>query len=232
MALKEHFTKDAKVRFCDELLDEIEKYGFGSMLKTDQDALLYHLMVSNINYGVIKDRYSWIDLLRVKASKLNSVQETASVKYNKIEDSGKNWLLVCKQMEKHPPEVKDIESGQVRIYIDDAHIYRFMEWYLNQHGSSPEYQLNKTQLVVKYEMYLSFLETITKKVGIDTEGMEKALREDKSKGKITKTYNSASSLLSDLKDKVKETTIQEGTKALLEYAGTAIIGYAKKQIGE
>ncbi len=31
---------------------------------------------------------------------------------------------------------------------------------------------------------------------------------------------------------MKETTMEEGTKELLEYAGTAIIGFAKKQIGE
>lgn len=232
MALKDNFTKKAKVAICNYLLDEIEKYGFGSMLKSDQDALLYHLIATYINPGVINSRHDWIKVLRVKPGRLNGVQETASVKFNKIEDDPYNWLLVCKQLKNHPPEVKDADSGKVVVYIDDAHIYRFLEWYLNNEGSSPEYQLNKTQLVIKYQMYLSFLEKIESNVGIETTALQKKLKDDKSANKIKKAYNSPISLLKDVRNKVSETTISEGTKELLEYAGSAIIGFAKKQIGE
>lgn len=232
MSLKEKFTNPAKVAICDSLLDEIEKYGLGSMLKSDQDALFYHLLARFINPGVIKSRHDWIRLLRVKPGRLNGIQETASVKFDKLEDTPSNWLKVNLQLERHYPEVKDKNSGTVVIYIDDAHVYRFLEWYLNMNGSSPEYEINRTRLVIKYTMYLTFLEKITNDVGLDISKLEKQLKEDKSAGKIKKTYNSASDLLKDLKEKMKETTIREGTKELLEYAGTAIIGFAKKQIGE
>lgn len=231
MSLKDNFTDQSKIAICNDLLDEIEKYGLGSLLKSDQDALVYHLIATYINSGVVKSRHDWIQLLRVKPGRLNGIQETASVKFNKIEDSPDNWSTVAKQLGSHHPEVKDKETGTVVIYIDDAHVYRFLEWYLNQNGSSPEYQLNKTQLVVKYEMYLSFLEKISKDVGLDVDKLNKKLRDDKSAGKISNTYNSVSSLLKDLRKKVSDTTIQEGTKQLLEYAGTAIIKYAKNKLG-
>ncbi len=230
MSLKDNFTNPAKVAICDYLLDEIEKYGFGSMLKSDQDALLYHLIATYINPGVINSRHDWIKILRVKPGRLNGVQETASVKFNKIEDVGANWLLISRQLNNHPPEVQDLSSGKVVIYIDDAHIYRFLEWFLNQQGSSPEYVLNKTQLVLKYELYILILEKINEKVGLEVSDLKKKLKEDKSSKKITKTYNSASDLLKDIKERVKETTLKEGTKELLEYGSTAIITYAKNKL--
>ena len=230
MSLKDNFIQKSKENFFDEFIDEIEKYGFGSMLKSDQDALLYHLLAKHITPGVIKNRHDWIKILRIKPGRLNGVQETASVKFNKIEDLTSNWLLISRQLNSHPPEVKDIESGKVVIYIDDAHIYRFLEWFLNQQGSSPDYTLNKTQLVLKYELYLLILEKINDKVGLDVEKLKKKLKDDKSAKKIAKTYNSASDLIKEVKERVKETTIKEGTKELLEYASTAIITFAKKQI--
>jgi len=230
MSLKDHFQPKSKERFFDELIDEIEKYGFGSMLKSDQDALLYHLLAKHITPGVIRNRHSWVEILRVKPSRLNGVQETASVKFNLIKDDSFNWLLVSRQLSNHSPEVKDLSSGNVLVYIDDAHIYRFLEWFLNQQGSSPEYVLNKTQLVLKYDLYLLILEKINEKVGLDVKSLKKKLKEDKSAKKITKTYNSASDLIKEVKERVKETTIKEGTKELLEYASTAVITFAKKQI--
>ncbi|MEH6761861.1 MAG: hypothetical protein V7687_11915 [Maribacter arcticus] len=230
MSLKNHFQPKSKERFFDEFIDEIENYGFGSMLKSDQDALLYHLLAKHITPGVIKNRHSWVEMLRVKPSRLNGVQETASVKFNLIKDDSFNWLLVSRQLNSHPPEVQDLSSGKVVIYIDDAHIYRFLEWFLNELGSSPEYVLNKTQLVLKYELYLLILEKINEKVGLDVEEFKKKLKDDKSAKRITKTYNSADGLLKDVKERFKETTLKEGTKELLKYASTAIITYAKKKI--
>ena len=230
MSLKDQFQPKSKERFFDEFIDEIEKYGFGSMLKTDQEALLYHLLAKHITPGIIKNRHSWVEILRIKPSKLNGVQETASVKFNLIKDDSFNWLLVSRQLNNHAPEVQDLTSGKVIVYIDDAHIYRFLEWFLNQQGSSPEYVLNKTQLVLKYELYLLILEKINEKVGLDVKSLKKKLKDDKSAKKITKTYNSASDLIKEVKERVKETTIKEGTKELLEYASTAVITFAKKQI--
>ena len=229
MSLKDQFQPKSKERFFDEFIDEIEKYGFGSMLKTDQEALLYHLLAKHITPGIIKNRHSWVEILRIKPSKLNGVQETASVKFNLIKDDSFNWLLVSRQLNNHAPEVQDLSSGKVIVYIDDAHIYRFLEWFLNQQGSSPEYVLNKTQLVLKYELYLLILEKINEKVGLEVKDLKKKLKEDKSAKKITKTYNSVADLLKEIKERVKETTIREGTKELLEYVSTAIITYAKKQ---
>jgi hypothetical protein len=229
MSLKDQFQPKSKERFFDEFIDEIEKYGFGSMLKTDQEALLYHLLAKHITPGIIKNRHSWVEILRIKPSKLNGVQETASVKFNLIKDDSFNWLLVSRQLNNHAPEVQDLTSGKVIVYIDDAHIYRFLEWFLNQQGSSPEYVLNKTQLVLKYELYLLILEKINEKVGLEVKDLKKKLKEDKSAKKITKTYNSASDLLKDIKERLKENTLREGTKELLEYVSTAIITYAKKQ---
>jgi hypothetical protein len=229
MSLKDQFQPKSKERFFDEFIDEIEKYGFGSMLKTDQEALLYHLLAKHITPGIIKNRHSWVEILRIKPSKLNGVQETASVKFNLIKDDSFNWLLVSRQLNNHAPEVQDLSSGKVIVYIDDAHIYRFLEWFLNQQGSSPEYVLNKTQLVLKYELYLLILEKINEKVGLEVKDLKKKLKEDKSAKKITKTYNSASDLLKDIKERLKENTLREGTKELLEYVSTAIITYAKKQ---
>jgi hypothetical protein len=229
MSLKDHFLTKSKEHFFDEFIDEIEKYGFGSMLKSDQDALLYHLLAKHITPGVIKNRHSWVEVLRVKPSRLNGVQELASVKFNSIKDDSKNWLIVSRQLNNHIPEVQDLSSGKVVVYIDDAHIYRFLEWFLNQQGSSPEYVLNKTQLVLKYELYLLILEKINEKVGLEVEDLKKKLKEDKSAKKITKAYNSPTDLLKDIKERVKETTIKEGTKELLEYASTAILTYAKNK---
>jgi hypothetical protein len=229
MSLKDHFQPKSKERFFDEFIDEIEKYGFGSMLKTDQEALMYHLLAKHITPGIIKNRHSWVEILRIKPTRLSGVQETASVKFNLIKDDSFNWLLVSRQLNNHAPEVQDLTSGKVIVYIDDAHIYRFLEWFLNQQGSSPEYVLNKTQLVLKYELYLLILEKINEKVGLEVKDLKKKLKEDKSAKKITKTYNSASDLLKDIKERLKENTLREGTKELLEYVSTAIITYAKKQ---
>ena len=229
MSLKDHFQPKSKERFFDEFIDEIEKYGFGSMLKTDQEALMYHLLAKHITPGIIKNRHSWVEILRIKPTRLSGVQETASVKFNLIKDDSFNWLLVSRQLNNHAPEVQDLTSGKVIVYIDDAHIYRFLEWFLNQQGSSPEYVLNKTQLVLKYKLYLLILEKINEKVGLEVKDLKKKLKEDKSAKKITKTYNSASDLLKDIKERLKENTLREGTKELLEYVSTAIITYAKKQ---
>lgn len=229
MSLKENFTKEAKVAMADYLLDEIEKYGFGSMLKSDQDALLYHLISTYINPAVIQNRHDWIKVLRVKPSRLNSVQETASVKFNKIEDDANNWLMVSKQLKNHAPEIKDKESGEIVVYIDDAHIYRFLEWFLNQQGSSPSYELNKTRLIIKYEMYLLFLEKILNKVGVNSEDLKQKLKEDKSSKKIKKTYNSGKALLEDIKEELKNKTIGESVQKLLEYGSTTLITYFKNK---
>jgi hypothetical protein len=232
MSLKDQFQPKSKERFFDEFIDEIEKYGFGSMLKTDQEALLYHLLAKHITPGIIKNRHSWVEILRIKPSKLNGVQETASIKFNLIKDDSFNWLLVSRQLNNHAPEVQDLSSGKVIVYIDDAHIYRFLEWFLNQQGSSPEYVLNKTQLVLKYELYLLILEKINEKVGVNNKELKKKLREDKSKGKISKSYNNINSIIKDLKTNMKDTTFKEGTKELLEYAGTALVSFINKQKGE
>lgn len=224
MSLKEHFLPISKQRFFDELIDEIEKYGFGSMLKSDQDALLYHLIAKHITPGVVRDRHGWVEILRVKPGRLNGVQETASVKFNKIEDTTANWLIVLRQLSAHPPEVQDISSGKVVVYIDDAHLYRFLEWYLNNQGSSPEYQLNRTQLVLKYHSYLSLLEKIHINIGLETKHLESRLKEDKSSKKMLKAYKDVGHLFHDLKEKTSETTITESTKELLKYVSFLVIG--------
>jgi hypothetical protein len=229
MSLKEKFHPKSKELFFDELIDEIEKYGLGSMLKSDQDALLYHLIAKHITPGSTRNRHDWIRILRVKPGRLNGLQETASVKYDKIEANTDNWLKICRQLSNHSPEVQDHSAGKVVIYIDDAHLYRFLEKYLNDNGSSPEYQLNKTQLVLKYQLYLTILEQIALETGIDLDELKKKLKEDKSKGLITKAYASIGDLFKDLKSRVKEQTIKEGTKELLEYLGTTVVAYVQNK---
>lgn len=150
-------SSNSKKDFANEFLNKIDKIGFGSIQKSDLEAIIYaslknaiHKNVDNIQSSL--SSFEWQELLKVTPSKLRSIQTIDAIKFNDIDSKpDREWVEFSEIFSKLKIEFEDTNKGTVRFYLDDVKWQRFIEKFIVSEGSSLDYTLNKNQVVLKYE---------------------------------------------------------------------------------
>lgn len=208
-------TTGGAEKFGYALISNIDLYGFGILSKNDFEALMFHHLMLNIDRRIIKNNYDLMRLLKITPSKLRSLEALRSAKYLTLDlTDNENKSLILHALEDVKVELENKDNGKVRVNILDLHVYRLIEKVVVENGSSVDYTLNKSQLVLKYTEFL-------KLIGIVTEYTTKKnlfilLKEDKSIKAIKKEYISFDSMLADLKTTFKEKSSEEIAKMVIE----------------
>lgn len=135
------------------ILKELNQRGLGATSKADLETLIFHSIIENFDDF---DEYAIMNLFKISPAKLRSLRLNESVKHFDLNlTSVQNLKKIIKTLSNIKFEQIDKSSGKIRLYVADAHTYRLMERFINQSGSSVDYQLNKNQMDVKYcEMIL------------------------------------------------------------------------------
>lgn len=230
MKLQELISDQNKVHFCNQLFEKIEQFGLGSFSKADMDALLYHLMDISKKDNIIKNGYDWKRYLKVTPSKLRNLQLISSVKYLNLDDTYENWFILSKAISKKKIEVDDAKKGTVRFFVDSTHVYRFVEKFAFDNGSSLDYQRNTGQVVIKYEMYLDLVKKLSEKLGLDIKSIVSGIGKDKSYKEIDKVFSSPKQILDEFKEKFKDKAFDKVATTALELVTTHVIKFVKKKI--
>lgn len=228
--LSEIIKDGNEVKFTKELLNKLEEFGFASFNKADFEAFLYFLIEKYKNEIYSKNNLEWIDILKITPSKLRSLQLNASIKFKNIDDES-TWNDFYRDFLKSDIEIEDLKKGTVRFYLENVHLQRLIEKFVIDNRSSLDYSLNRSQVILKYEIYLKLLITIKEKFNIKDEEIGKEITKDKSFKKIESEFKSAKTFVSDLKDKFKDKAIDEIAKEGIELLSSTVISFIKKKLG-
>ena len=197
-----------------ELLEKISREGLGYMSKTDLETFIFHLYLKNLSSSI--SDYDLMTLFKITPTKLRSIEMNRSVKYQQLElENNENRLLLItffdNAIQKNAFELPDNENGNVRFYVPNSHIYRIIEKYIVDQGSSPNYRPNPKQMEIRYDCLISLLEEVYSKQ-CDVTGnnnwkriLNKSLCVDlKNRDKIKNASDSVESMLTAFKENLKE----------------------------
>ena len=217
-----------------ELLEKISNEGLGYMSKADLETFIFHLYMKNLK-SPLSD-YDLMSLFKVSSSKLRALEMNRSIKYLQLDlnDKENRQLLInffADVAQKNAFEFPDDENGCVKFYVPHTHVYRIIEKYVVDNGSSPNYRSNPKQMEIKYCHLISLLEEIfTKQGGVLEESdfktlLKESLRKDlKNYNKIKESSNSIGSLIKSFKENCKE----EGFKYVAEKSVSSVIRISKE----
>ncbi|MDL2228171.1 hypothetical protein LJC30_04720 [Odoribacter sp. OttesenSCG-928-L07] len=224
--LSEILSKDGSKKFGAALIECFEKFGFGTMSKSDFEAYMFHHLLLNIDATKNVTNFDLMKLLKITPSKLRSLEMTRSAKFLDLDLSNQdNWKLIFNSLEGKKLETEDKENGKVRIYIDDIHVHRLIERFIIEGGSSIDYTLNRNQLVIKYSEFLNLMDQILLRA--NQKPLISIINQDKSKFEIEKDFKNINSVFSDIKKTFKDKSYDKIAESVL----TIIINLVRNQIG-
>lgn len=217
MTLNELFDNDCKQLIAEQLIETIENVGLGATSKADFEALIYHIFNKNKIKDTSLRNFDWVKILKVTPTKLRSLQQIASVKYQDFSDTTDNWNLLIAELEKNKIEIEDIDKGNIKILISNAHVRMFIEKFYEDKGLSVDYNRNPNQLIIKFENFILLVDII--KALYFTESLEENW-EIKLKEQIFADYSnelkdlltSKKTIIEYLRDKSKDAIVSEAVK--------------------
>lgn len=222
------------VNIATELLEKISSEGLGYMSKADLETFVFHLYMKNLEHPL--SDYDLMYLFKISSSKLRALETNRSIKYLQLDlnDKVNRRLLInflADVIQKNAFEFPDDENGCVKFYVPDTHVYRIIEKYVVDKGSSLNYRSNPKQMEIKYSQLISLLEEIfSKQGGILEENdfkilLNESLRKDlKNYDKIKESSNSIGSMIKSFKENYKE----EGFKYIAKESISAAIRISKE----
>lgn len=233
MKLTEIINESGKKQLAESLLVKFDELGLSVLSKADFEAYLFYLIESLTTNGEDISNFQWQSILKVTPAKLKSLQINASVKFKKLDLNDKvSWIIAAKKIIKSKWEVEDYEKGTVRLFIDDFHVYRFLENYTNQLGSTPDKTLNGTQFIIKHEIFIDILSKISEQTGISYKAFYNELIKDKSIKLLKDELHPTNQIFKDVKNILKNDShkliaqeiIKLSTKTLFELARDKVFG--------
>lgn len=228
---------DSLSNISKELLKKISEEGFGYMSKTDLETYIFHLYEKYLEFPL--SDYELMSLFKISASKLRSLELNRSIKYQQLDlDNEENRQLLIAFFDRaitlNSFEIPEEETGNVKFYVPNAHIYRIIEKYIVDRGSSPNYRLNPKQMEIRYDYLVLLLEKICSEqnVFVEEKGWKKALKE--SLGKDFKNHNAIKNIPNSIEgmiEAIKDDFKQDGFKYLAEKTITIIVTFLRNQMG-
>jgi hypothetical protein len=233
MKLTEIINETGKQKFAESLLLKFEELGLSVLSKADFEAYLFYLVESLATNSEDISSFQWQSILKVTPAKLKSLQVNASVKFKKLDINDRvSWIIAAKKIIKSRWEVEDYAKGTVRLFIDDFHVNRFLENFVNQLGSSPDKTLNGTQFIIKHEIFIDLLSMISDQTGISYEAFYNEILKDESIKLLKEELHPTKQIFDDLKNILKNDShkliaqqiIKLSTKTLFELAKDKVFG--------
>ena len=155
----ELIPKSKRGDFLEELLDAyVDGQGLGAMPKGDLDALIVHLF---IKYGkdLGFDSFQLSELFRVRESRIKSLIQTASIKFDEVSDA-EAWVDLATSIERDTFELESLERGQIRFKLENPALYRFLQKWLRQNGGSATYSPASEIVTISLALFLTTLNDV------------------------------------------------------------------------
>jgi hypothetical protein len=154
--------EEEKVLFVDTYLSELNKYPFGSMNKTDIEALLIFSLykASKINFLFDFSNDEIASMLRVNHSKVNSIRANVFQKYfSQNQDSIIKILFQQLSASKIKVEY-DVNLHEVSFVIENNLIKQRLEVYAKKFGGYINYKRNREVVIIKTELLYDIIEEV------------------------------------------------------------------------
>ena len=156
-------TQNPLTNIASELLEKISHEGLGYMSKADLETFIFHLYMKNLEYPL--SDYDLMSLFKISSSKLRALETNRSIKYLQLDlnDKDNRQLLInffADVVQRNAFEFPDDENGCVKFYVPHTHIYRIIEKYVVDNGSSPNYRPNPKQMEIKYSHLINLLKEV------------------------------------------------------------------------
>ena len=159
------------------------------------------------------------------------MQVNASVKFKKLDlDDKVSWIIAAKKIIKSRWEVEDYEKGTVRLFIDDFHVNRFLENFVNLLGSSPDKTLNGTQFIVKYEIFIDLLNKISEQTDISYKAFYNQLMKDKSIKLLKEELHPTNQIFNDVKNILKNDSHKQIVQEIIKLSTKTLFDLAKDKV--
>jgi len=231
MKLTEIINETGKQKFAESLLLKFEELGLSVLSKADFEAYLFFLIESLASNSEDISNFQWQSILKVTPAKLKSMQVNASVKFKKLDINDKvSWIIAAKKIIKSRWEVEDFEKGTVRLFIDDFHVSRFLENFVNQLGSSPDKTLNGTQFIIKHEIFIDLLSKISEQTGINYKTFYNEIIKDKSIKLLKDELHPTKQIFDDVKNILKNESHKLIAQELIKLSTKALFDLAKDKV--
>jgi hypothetical protein len=147
-----NLTSDKKCELFDFTLNEYLKGGFGSMNKSDIDALMYAVLQKS-GMDELSDYDTSIELGLTK-QRVRALQEKYSVRYDVIKED----VAIARFLEKL--EYAKIEGSYIDIPIQDIALKNYLEAELDANNLLLQKQLNSNIFRLRSDDLLSFIDIL------------------------------------------------------------------------
>lgn len=157
-------------RFGKQLLKSFEELGLGVLSKSDFETFMYHILTEEIDKEKIRNNYDWMRVLKVTPAKLRALQLNQSAKYQSLNlDLDESWEILYdhfknklfnSNLNEGNMRVEYAGGSKIKFLVDNLHVYRLIERYCYDNGSSLDYKRNMDQVVMEFDLFLNLFTKI------------------------------------------------------------------------
>jgi hypothetical protein len=150
-------TEKQKAKVLDHLFSAyVQEHGLGGMSKTDFDALLLWLVMSEQKE---KDVFTLSDQFKIKESRIKSLLEIAAVKFEST-DPVTAWSEILQILSTAEFDVESLEKGQIRFPLRNPMLFRWIQDSVRKLNSTCSYNKQSEQVTLNLEVLYRLLDRI------------------------------------------------------------------------
>lgn len=136
-------NNNEKINFTDEFLSVYLSNGLGSLPKSEIDILVFHLLVSGIDFRGMSN-YELASRFKIPESRIRNLRLNSALKYEDINSKA----ILSKIVERlvNSDQFAEFESGKIEVSLENPIEKRELENHLKMQGHFAEYTLNSEVL--------------------------------------------------------------------------------------
>jgi len=153
-------TEEEKVEFSILLIEEFQKYGYGTLSKNDLQDLIIHCLNTASNEDFINDysNYDLAGILKTTDTKIKNMRMNITQKYDDL-DSGKQLIKLFKKViDGKLKIIYDNGNNEISLGIENNVMKRELETVSKRLGHTLNYKRNREIVVIDMDLFIDIIE--------------------------------------------------------------------------
>lgn len=153
-------SEEEKVEFSILLIEEFQKYGYGTLSKNDLQDLIIHCLNTASNEDFINDysNYDLAGILKTTDTKIKNMRMNITQKYDDL-DSGKQLIKLFKKVIDGKLKITyDNGNNEISLGVENNVMKRELETVSKRLGHTLNYKRNREIVVIDMDLFIDIIE--------------------------------------------------------------------------
>lgn len=153
-------SEEEKVEFSILLIEEFQKYGYGTLSKNDLQDLIIHCLNMASNEDFINDysNYDLAGILKTTDTKIKNMRMNITQKYDDL-DSGKQLIKLFKKVIDGKLKITyDNGNNEISLGVENNVMKRELETVSKRLGHTLNYKRNREIVVIDMDLFIDIIE--------------------------------------------------------------------------